>query len=180
MAHQIQRWWGLSAGSYDEWNRRVAQLCVQAIANLNWKHFGSGSYKGHIKDIYSEQAVSIINYFDPSDDDCEYLLDCLSDQSHYGASNYCYHHYQSMLETERNEKTLTFHLAYLEATCYRGHNLTLEDLYSSWEGKPSPWLDTILVKIGKQMSDWEFYSWEDDDVLADVNAWDTQATTLIQ
>ena len=47
-------------------------------------------------------------------------------------------------------------------------------------GKPSPWLDTILVKIGKQMSDWEFYSWEDDDVLADVNAWDTQATTLIQ
>ena len=88
----------------------MAQLCVQAIANLNWKHFGSGSYKGHIEDIYSEQAVYIINYFDPSDDDCEYLSDCLSDQSHYGASNYCYHHYQSMLETERNEKTLTFQL----------------------------------------------------------------------
>ena len=60
----------------------------------------------------------------------------------------------------RNDRYLVFTLAYLEARCYLGQNLTDDDLYSSWEGKPSPWLDAILAKSGRKMSDWKRY-WDD-------------------
>ena len=46
MARRLQRFWRLRAASFDKRNRRVAQLCVQAIANLNWKYYGTGYYKG--------------------------------------------------------------------------------------------------------------------------------------
>ena len=54
-------------------------------------------------------------------------------------------------------------LACLEATYYLGHDLTDDDLTSAvCDGKQSPWLDAILAKMGKKMSDWKFYSWDDE------------------
>ena len=70
--------------------------------------------------------------------------------------------WHSFVDEEWNHPSITFRLAYLEATCYQGQNLTFKDLRLAWDGKPSPWLDAILAKVGKKMSDWEFYSYEDE------------------
>ena len=149
MAHRIQRIWRLHAGSCDERNRRVAQLCVQAIANLNWKYYGTGYYKGDHEDFYSAQVESTLSLYEPCDDECSYLTEGYTRE---------YSLWHSDVDDEfRNDRQLVFTLAYLEARCYLGQHLTDDDLYSSWEGKPSPWLDAILAKSGRQMSDWAFY-----------------------
>ena len=67
---------------------------------------------------------------------------------------------RSAVDEEWNDYLLVFELAYLEAKCYLGQNLTKDDLESSWEGKPSPWLDAILAKSGRKMSDWK-HCWDD-------------------
>ena len=122
----------------------MAQCCVQAIADLNWKYYGSGYYKRPSGDSYSAETAFIISSFDPFDDECEYLTNRSGSRS--------YHSWRLIVDDLG--KTLTFHIAYLEARCYLGQDLTDEGLYASWERKPSPWLDAILAKVGKKMSDW--------------------------
>ena len=162
MARRIQRGWRLSARSFGEIKRGVAWRCVQAIANLNWKYFGSGNYQGHAEETYSEETAFIIANFDPYDDVCAYL----SKRSEMLGIGY----YRSCVEDEWNDKISVFHLAYLEATCYLSQDLTCDDLLASWNGTPSPWLDNILAKTGRQMSDWEFYPCDDEEVPTDVDA----------
>ena len=149
MARRIQSLWRLYAGSYDEINRRLTQHCVQAIANLNWKYYGSGYYQGPAGDFYSDIAARIVRDFDPYDDECSYLAE--------HSSRRWYQWWLSVVDEQSNNMSTTFQLAYLEARGYLGQELTNDDLYSSERGKPSPWLDAILAKSGKNMSDWKFY-----------------------
>ena len=61
-----------------------------------------------------------------------------------------------MADAEWSRDTTAFRLAYLEARCYLGQDLTEDDLDLAYDGKPSPWLDAILGKVGRKMSDWKF------------------------
>ena len=46
MVRNVQRWYRLSKGCYDEQNRRCDQRCVSTITDFNWKYFKKGSYEG--------------------------------------------------------------------------------------------------------------------------------------
>ena len=89
--------------------------------------------------------------FHTYDCDCSYLTDLSTRQ---------YSLYQNLVDEDENDYSRVFHLAYLEAKCYLGQDLTFDDLESSWKDKPSPWLDAILAKSGRKMSDWKRY-WDD-------------------
>ena len=61
------------------------------------------------------------------------------------------------MDEDLNGKITSFHIAYLKTKVYLGEDLTRGGLYSSWDDEPSPWLDAILAKVGKKMSDWDWF-----------------------
>jgi len=136
MARNVQRWYRLSKGGYDEQNRRCDQRCVKAITDFNWKYFKKGSYEGPNVEDFLEAVEFLREGFQPFDDTCSYLTN---------GNSLSFRDNQKMVEETWNEHIYSTHVKYIEAKFYLGKDISVDDLYSAWDdctdtNSPCSWM----------------------------------------